>query len=60
MLVMMNDINITKFKHLLKFLKETKQGYIAVKKSETLSREQMNTFIRDAPDEVYLMMKVSY
>ncbi|XP_044747907.1 longitudinals lacking protein, isoforms H/M/V isoform X1 [Coccinella septempunctata] len=58
-LAMTNGIDISKYTSLLKFLRDTKQGYIAVKKSETLSRDQMNLFIRDAPDDVYLMMKVA-
>lgn len=53
-----HDIDISPFKKLIAFLKKTSVGYRA-KKSRTLSREDINKFLVTAPNETYLMMKVS-
>lgn len=52
-----HNINIEKYTRLIAFLKKMKSGYIA-KKSKTLEIEDIDKFIREAPDEDFLMMKV--
>lgn len=46
-----------KFLQLQAFLKQNQKGY-KPKKSKVLSREQVLTFLRKAPNESYLMNKV--
>lgn len=46
-----------KFPKLVAFLKRKSAGYKA-KKANTFSREDINKFIAEAPDETYLHMKV--
>ncbi|KAK5647863.1 hypothetical protein RI129_002755 [Pyrocoelia pectoralis] len=46
-----------KYPRLIAFLKRQSSGY-KPKKSDTFSRDDMNNFLKDAPDEKYLLMKV--
>lgn len=46
-----------KYPKLIAFLKRQSAGYRA-KKSQTLTRDDINKFLLEAPDETYLMMKV--
>lgn len=52
-----NGVKIEKYLKLRMFLKRKAEGHTA-KKSKTFSSEQINTFINDAPDEIYLAIKV--
>ncbi|XP_054277439.1 uncharacterized protein LOC128996267 isoform X1 [Macrosteles quadrilineatus] len=52
-----HDINISSFKKLGSFLKKLSLGYEPIK-SKTLSKDEVETFIKTAPDEIYLMKKV--
>lgn len=52
-----NDINISKYTKLIAFLKLEAVGYKA-KKSQTFSKEQVESFIRFAPDDEHLLRKV--
>lgn len=54
-----NDVDISKYKKLTAFLKQKGRNHIP-KKSKTLSQEDILKFLINAPDEVYLMMKVIY
>ncbi|XP_008194853.1 uncharacterized protein LOC100142506 isoform X2 [Tribolium castaneum] len=51
------NIDISKFVKLRAFLKRQNAGY-KPKKSNTFSRERINQFLEEAPDEKYLLMKV--
>lgn len=53
-----HNINIETYTKLIAFLKRTKDGYVP-KKSKTLEIEEIEKFIKEAPNETYLMMKVS-
>lgn len=53
------DIDISKYKKLTAFLKQKGRNYVP-KKSKTLSQEEILKFLLNAPDEIYLMMKVIY
>jgi nucleoid DNA-binding protein len=53
-----HNINIEKYTKLITFLKRSKVGYVP-KKSKTLEIEEIATFINEAPNETYLMIKVS-
>ncbi|KAK5644633.1 hypothetical protein RI129_005933 [Pyrocoelia pectoralis] len=46
-----------KYPRLIAFLKRQSSGY-KPKKADTFSRDDMNNFLKDAPDEKYLLMKV--
>lgn len=52
-----NGVKIEEYSKLRTFLKRKTEGHIA-KKSKTFSSEQINIFINDAPDEIYLAIKV--
>lgn len=54
-----NGIEIEKFSKLRAFLKRSGDGY-SPKKSRVLTSEQIEVFLKDAPDRKYLMMKVSF
>lgn len=56
-LLLREDIEIKKQK-LINFLKRQAVGY-KPKKAKTFSREDINKFISEAPDEIYLFMKVN-
>lgn len=55
--LMVHDNADIKFPKLIAFLKRESTNYKA-KKSETFSREDMNKFLLEAPDDMYLCMKV--
>lgn len=57
-LAVKDDIDI-KYAKLIAFLKRQSAGYKA-RKSETFTREDVNKFLLEAPDERFLMIKVSY
>uniref|UniRef100_A0A6P7FSW4 Uncharacterized protein LOC114330680 n=1 Tax=Diabrotica virgifera virgifera TaxID=50390 RepID=A0A6P7FSW4_DIAVI len=52
-----HGINISTYAKLRTFLKRKSDGYIA-KKAQTLTSEEINQFIREAPDDRYLLTKV--
>ncbi|XP_044260682.1 uncharacterized protein LOC123008751 [Tribolium madens] len=52
------NIDISKYLKLRAFLKRQNAGY-KPKKSNTFSRETINQFLEQAPDEKYLLMKVA-
>lgn len=54
-----HGVEIEKFAKLRAFLKRNSDGYIP-KKSRVLTSEQIEQFLRDAPDAKYLLMKVSF
>lgn len=55
-LIMKNNVDI-KYPKLIAFLKRQADGY-KPKKSETFTREDINKFLCEAPDNEYLLMKV--
>lgn len=57
-LIAKNDVNISKYCKLIAFLKKQNVGYKA-KKSKVFVRDEINRFLLNAPDETYLMNKVS-
>ena len=57
MINLKEGINIADFVTLVSFLKKKNIGHVA-KKSKVFSREEMNRFLIEAPDETFLMMKV--
>jgi hypothetical protein len=58
MLNIRDGIDVTKFLKLVPFLKKKSVGYQA-KKSQVLTREQINLFLEKASDENYLLRKVN-
>lgn len=52
------DIDISKFPKLLAFLKRRNERF-KPKKSRILTSEQVDQFLREAPDDKYLMLKVN-
>lgn len=54
-----DSIDISKFLKLRAFLKRRNDGY-KPKKSNVFSRQEMKTFLKEAPDSQYLLMKVRY
>jgi integrase len=52
------NIDIGAFLKVIAFLKRNAVGYEA-KKSKVLTREEVNTFLKEADDNVYLLMKVA-
>lgn len=52
-----NNVDISKYLKLITFLKQNAKGY-RPKKSKIFTRTQINDFLNNAPDEVYLMTKV--
>ena len=53
-----NNIDISKFSKLIAFLKKHNVGYQA-KKSSIFTRNDVNKFLTEAPDDNYLMWKVT-
>lgn len=51
--------DISKYLKVLAFLKRKNSGY-QPKKSKVFTREEVNRFLNDAPDDIYLLIKVSY
>lgn len=51
------NIDISKYPKLRAFLKRRNDGY-KPKKSNVFDREDVNSFLFEAPDDIYLMMKV--
>lgn len=52
-----NNIDISQYKKLIAFLKKQAIGYKA-KKSKTFTKEEIQKFLHEAPDEKYLLKKV--
>lgn len=52
-----NSINIESYPKLRAFLKRKSEGYEA-KKAKTFTADELNKFIQEAPDEIYLATKV--
>lgn len=52
-----HDVDINKYNKLTAYLKRQTVGY-KPKKSRTFSRNEINEFLLNAPDEKYLMFKV--
>lgn len=57
-LIVKKNVNISKFHRLISYLKKQSQGYTA-KKSRTLSRAEIDKFLLQAPDNNFLLMKVT-
>lgn len=57
MLSIKHDIDISKYKKLRLFLKKQNETF-SPKESRILTKEQFDKFLCDAPDEIYLGMKV--
>ena len=53
-----DDVDISKFPKLRAFLKRQSVGF-RPKKSKVLSRDDIHNFLKNGPDERYLMIKVS-
>lgn len=53
-----HNINIHDYSTLIQFLKRKSEGFES-KKSQVLTGEEVDKFIREAPDEQYLAMKVN-
>lgn len=53
-----NNVDIKTYPKLISFLKRLNVGYRA-KKSKILTRDQINKFILESPDDDYLLMKVN-
>lgn len=53
-----HNVNISKYPKLRSLLKRQGEGY-RPKKAKILTKEQINTFIQEASDNEYLMIKVS-
>lgn len=53
-----NGVDIGKYEKVTAFLKKQSFGYVA-KQSKTFTREEINKFLLEAPDEKYLMAKVN-
>lgn len=56
-LLIKKDIDISRYFKLTSFLKNKSVGH-EVKKAMVLSKENVIKFITEAPDEMYLMIKV--
>ena len=54
-----NDVDISKYTKVTAFLKQKARNYVP-KKSKTLSQENILEFLLNAPDQIFLMMKVIY
>jgi hypothetical protein len=52
-----DNVDISSYKKLIPFLKQKSKGHTP-KKSKTLSQEEVIKFLLNAPDTIYLMMKV--
>jgi len=57
-LLIRENIHIEKFTHLTTYLKRQSVNYVP-KKSKILTREQITEFVKSAPNEQFLMIKVS-
>jgi hypothetical protein len=57
-LIAKNNINIGSYPKLMAYLKRQNVGYKA-KKSNVFTKSEINTFLLQAPDDTYLMCKVS-
>uniref|UniRef100_A0A6P7FZ84 Uncharacterized protein LOC114335748 n=1 Tax=Diabrotica virgifera virgifera TaxID=50390 RepID=A0A6P7FZ84_DIAVI len=53
-----SNIDISKYNKLIMFIKKKRTSYVP-KKSKTLEKEQVQKFISDAPNDVFLMIKVA-
>lgn len=53
-----HDVDISKYLKLRAYLKKNNEGYIP-KKARVLTKEQLDRFLSEAPDEKYLGIKVS-
>jgi tRNA 2-selenouridine synthase SelU len=53
------NVDISKYSKLVAFLKRQNVGYQA-KKSKTLTKEQIERFLTEGPDEMYLMANVNF
>lgn len=53
-----HQVDISKYFKLTTLLKRKSEGYIA-KKAKTFSPEEINKFLNDAPDQLYLQSKVT-
>lgn len=56
-LAVKDNVDIGKYSKLIAFLKRKSVGHRA-KKSKVLTRDEINSFLFDAPDDRYLMIKV--
>lgn len=56
-LIIKNCVDISKYVKLRAFLKRKSEKY-APKQSKTLTSEEIQQFLKDAPDEKYLLIKV--
>lgn len=54
-----NNVDISRYKKLTTFLKQKGKTHIP-KQSKILSQEEILKFLLNAPDEIYLMIKVIY
>lgn len=54
-----HNINIGEYPKVIAYLKKQNEGYVP-KKSRVLEKEQILTFINTAPDEQFLLTKVSF
>lgn len=52
-----HNINIEKYSKLRAFLRQNTRGYEA-KSAKTLSSYEINKFVEEAPDDIYLVVKV--
>lgn len=57
MLLVHENINIAKFNKLTAFLKKSNVGY-EPNQSKTFTREEINRFLKEAPDKEHLLSKV--
>lgn len=58
MLLVHENVDIKRFSKLIAFLKKQSVGYQSTQ-SKTLTREEVNQFLKEAPTEEYLLIKVS-
>lgn len=54
-----NNIDIKKFVSLIAFIKRKSVGQLS-KKSSVLTKSEVETFLKEADDTTYLMMKVKF
>lgn len=54
-----HNIDLKRFHNLTSFLKRQSQGFKS-KKSKVFTSYEVETFLNEAPDEIYLAVKVSY
>lgn len=52
-----HNVDIGSYSKVTAFLKKQSVGHVT-KKSRTFSQQEINSFLREAPDEIYLMAKV--